>query len=1228
MNGLVTRTVFLGALLLMSAISSAQSTQFWDQKLSSAELKAVAKLMVDPANPRWPAISWAPRDTAARRPEYALAIKLFDKIEAAEWADAGFDPAKQAEIISTYIAIANQLRASGGYANLLLADTLNRLAVVRLSRWAMNDPRNADQAAKFLSELKLPVVNRPLLTALVAEDVLEGGKPKALRFPAADPKERAVLGGMVADVASARGALDEDRHPWAGPRGGEQDFNRLYRTRFLLQNPNLHTLISRLESTDYQATSLPAMLLLSLKEKPEVFSPTRPARRPPRPNTIEGRFSQTFGVEPFQMSLKDFFGERMPSAGGYDLDVFKRNLAAPGLGGNGGVPETLYAWAVDFQPNKPFRPALNLEVRRTPLNVAGVGTVVASPSGQTVAMTCQAWVAAAPTTAAAAATTATTNGAIASAAATSPRARPAPPTDGKPGIQVVVNGKAGKPYLSLEPIHQRDGTLPFLIFSREGEHVLYVGHTAAGSVVVVDGQEGKAYRYIDTQSLRLSENGRTVVYVASEGKKSFVVVNGKEYGPYEVAYEMAVSADGSRSGWVARKPMDGKPFEPVGGPSNPLRMQPPVAPTMLIIDGTEGPEIKDRSGLVFSADGKRWAYATATDAGPIIRIAGQNPADLAVPGLPIAFSPDGKRLISESPSGNSLVVDGRVVAHFSGRFGRPPSFSPNGGAIRCVTAERSAQIAPDGKVLGETASLAVFNEKGSRFVPWHRSDRPDQFVGNAPSTLDLNDGRSTRTYGEIPFTRFGPDERLYFGAIDGAFGEMRIFFSVEGVDLPQLTAISSRTLGFSSDGTFYVVATKRGCVWRITVNGQDSEEVFDDFAPVPAYFTSPNSFRMIAKEDGRLVQVDVTITGRPPAATAPSIKPIPAFVDSPAGTAASQKSAWNRQVVVADTHVGVFPSPVTGLVVDGQPMLVHLRRNGTDSGYELVTSTRSADGKWTTQRAMDDGEQNDCMDCNAALVGDTVYAVTTHMTKLVIRSMKKGVWKTEYVRDKRGIGAVIRAIGGQPLVLFGLEPPPSMAFTSRAATLTRTADGKWTEAELALPHNHGLTHFDAREIGGSGYVLLTNYNGTGTIFGRLPGGAQDFEVISPAAGYANLLQIDAKPAVFTTLLYTKEGEKWKSTELIGGNPGMADYNASIVGTDTATIGGRPALLYCDRRSHEMHYRAWDGARWSDATVDLTIPSGERGVSLFEVNGRAAVAFLAQTGTKASLVYVEAAPIAK
>jgi len=1240
-------SLILACVFLFHASSLRAQEAVWNSKITALDLPALAKFMDDPTSPRWPVIPYASAEQARINPNYALGLKLFDKIEAAEWADPDFASPNQSTLIQSYVTLSKQLRASGGYANLLLADTCNRLALIRLGRWSMADRNNIAPAAQFLHDLQCPLLDLNRLNTLAAEDPAFSAVRIRTGGPAKNPTTLPAEFSQALQTAFARLTLS---HPaLLVNQSRRSDSERYFRTRELLNNPTTALLLRRLQETDIDAVIKMPLFLVESRDL-ELLG----KYGPPTLAKLHEIFRATFGTPACVAGFEKLFNATWANPTWDHLSDLKANLRYPGIGGVNQFSDSLYAYAVDPPPRMPFSPPLKFQITTTkldaqrnlpelPFEVSPSGDLWAFLQVTRRAQTRQ------PVPRRLIPTDTTTR-------PTSPATRPddpyrpryqpglpqsttqpgfastqpggAQPTfvpDRTPSVQVVLNGKPGKAYFGVSSFRRPDGTMGYVRFSPTGGHYAYIASAADGEHVVLDGIEGPAFRMVPPESMVFSHNGRTLAYTALREHELFVIVNDKQYGPYYHAHSLTCSADGSRTAWL-------------------IQLDNMAQQAFVVVDGKNVAPNKVTNRVVISDDGKRWAYLVQTDTGVMTKIEGQDPTQIDFSGLPIAFSPDGKHLISTSIGDNSLIVDGRAVARFDKPIFQPPTFSPDGKLIRCASETSSAIVDFDGAIISQAPDMAFYNPHGNRMIPYTRGNklgRLDDDLGFEPMVFNLGGKKLTRPYGMLYGRTFGPDERFYTFTVEAPRDRanvMRNFFSVEGQDFGPYTALQFQTLGFSPDGSLFALATRRGTLWRITINGQETSETFEQFLPVPAFFTGPQSFRMVAIKDGQIQQVNVSLTGKPPATTRPAIDTFAAMKDpnAPSTAAAGSSYKWERKIAVKDCFAGPqMAGQVTGLMLDGQPAFVHsFRANNSEKGRSAALTTRT-NGTWKTQILQTPGADDTCEWVDAVVSRNDPYIVIGQMEKLTVLTRANGKWKPDFEASEGGTYPTIAtAPDGQPFVVYVIPLPKQSrgGYGWRAGVLQRTAAGKWDKSELQLPHHGGIIHLDAACIADRPSVVVSTPENHGTFFAERVGADWKVETIKQAL-YAHLLDTGHGPGIFSNSWYTRANVNGKlaASPVLTGEIGTQGYNATVGGSSAAMIGDKPAIAYFDVRSHELHYRELIDGKWTDDVIAFGDTNGTAAITLFASAGKPVVGYFGRISGQdntVSLILLEATKPAK
>jgi len=302
---------------------------------------------------------------------------------------------------------------------------------------------------------------------------------------------------------------------------------------------------------------------------------------------------------------------------------------------------------------------------------------------------------------------------------------------------VVIDGVEGRIFDKIDRYGQP-------VFSANGAHVAYIGCQGDARCMVVDGREQALYRSVSTP--HFSPDGEHLVYVADKDGSKFVVLDGREGGEYDaIATSPILSPDGKRTAYIADNGAgwctvvdgrEGPVYDEIRKES--LQFSPDsrrviyVAKkssgrSVVVVEGTEGPEYPSIGMPVFSRDGQRLAYVVdvaAPDAGgkraQAIVLDGTEGAHYTIGGAgmfggdhngediitSVTFSPDGRRVafvvtvLREYRLARQLIVDGTEVAtcHRIGGL----AFSPDGQHLAYVMqvenpSEPYATVVVDGK---------------------------------------------------------------------------------------------------------------------------------------------------------------------------------------------------------------------------------------------------------------------------------------------------------------------------------------------------------------------------------------------------------------------------------------------------------------------------------------------------------------------------------------------------
>lgn len=138
-------------LLITGNVNAADSAESWPTLIKKSSMREVAAKMVE-AKPAWPAIRStfyvsklpAPQkdaETKALAVAHELHAKLAATMRSPQSAAGNLE-----EQLDTLSRIADQLRRAGGYSNLVLADSAERLVILHVADWVIANPSDAPKA--------------------------------------------------------------------------------------------------------------------------------------------------------------------------------------------------------------------------------------------------------------------------------------------------------------------------------------------------------------------------------------------------------------------------------------------------------------------------------------------------------------------------------------------------------------------------------------------------------------------------------------------------------------------------------------------------------------------------------------------------------------------------------------------------------------------------------------------------------------------------------------------------------------------------------------------------------------------------------------------------------------------------------------------------------------------------------------------------------------------------
>jgi Tol biopolymer transport system component len=309
------------------------------------------------------------------------------------------------------------------------------------------------------------------------------------------------------------------------------------------------------------------------------------------------------------------------------------------------------------------------------------------------------------------------------------------------------------------------------LFSPDSRRLAYVAHrtvpqqifqhlppfrTPVKHFLVVDGEEGESYDRIVQGSLVFSPDSRRLAYAVERQGKFLIVVDGKEGPEFDDIYNPVFSSDSRHVGYVAGK----------------------VGSRRAVIDGeivsAKYPDVGGGTGIVFSPDSKRTAYAAVTPDKEFIVIDGKEDSPYKTVGK-LSFSTDSRRVLYTAWRGQRsfVVIDG-VPGKDYDAIGYPAQpFSPDSRRVVYLAARGGKQmVVVDGKEEGAYDAIPwLWFSPDSRQVAYSARRGQAQFA--------VVDGQEGQSYNLIFAPTFSPDSRhvAYFAERDG-----KGFVVVDGVE--------------------------------------------------------------------------------------------------------------------------------------------------------------------------------------------------------------------------------------------------------------------------------------------------------------------------------------------------------------------------------------------------------------------------------------------------------------
>ena len=320
-----------------------------------------------------------------------------------------------------------------------------------------------------------------------------------------------------------------------------------------------------------------------------------------------------------------------------------------------------------------------------------------------------------------------------------------------------------------------------LTASPDGRRVGYIVSNKDGTVgPVIDGVVGKAGdAYVKGGPLFSPDGKRWAAGIVRKGKY-VPVIDGVDGDPCDNVSGLTWSPDGQRLAFAAR-----------GG-----------AKSWVVVNGKKGQEYEAIApkSLLFSPDGKRFAYLARRD-GKTIVVLDHQESKPYTQATDLRFSPDGKRfayLAVRVPSDMVFVIDGVEGKSYKG------------------ASVGSLRFSPDSKRVG----YVVPSDKGAVAVVDGVEGKPcDGFAADSP--------------------QFSPDSKRVVCSYKR--GDVW-FFSIDGVESEGHEGIMTGNPVFSPDGSRVACAVGDHGVWHVIVDGKPGAPFDGIMAQTPVF--SPDGKRV------------------------------------------------------------------------------------------------------------------------------------------------------------------------------------------------------------------------------------------------------------------------------------------------------------------------------------------------------------------------------------------------
>jgi WD40 repeat protein len=380
---------------------------------------------------------------------------------------------------------------------------------------------------------------------------------------------------------------------------------------------------------------------------------------------------------------------------------------------------------------------------------------------------------------------------------------------------VVVDGRETEHYGPHEISARYDTGLQF---SPDSQHVAYFANnssTAGPSFIVVDGKKGKEYATIN--KIFFSPDSKRIAYLVEDNRLvkdphfpqgRFLVIDGQQGKVYGwIQNQTSIfSPDSQRYAYFARDEKFGKAFVVVDGRE----------------EGRQFSGVNDTNALRFSPDSKHILYVVYEKDGLSVVVDGKKGKGYAGWGIfePV-FSPDSQRMafiVKTSGDGEVFVVaDGRESRHYSGKsvWVHYVTFSPDSKHIAyVVTADQNLFVVKDdveGKHY-QSVNWIMFSPDGSRLA---------YIAYNGSKYIVVVDGVEGQQYDGAGALVFSPDGKtLAFEAYDKKAKKWRVVINGENGKLYDSILIGDYknpegSLRFDANDSFRYLAMDKGHIYMV-----------------------------------------------------------------------------------------------------------------------------------------------------------------------------------------------------------------------------------------------------------------------------------------------------------------------------------------------------------------------------------------------------------------------------